>query len=124
MRMYPYGIKKTIVAFNESIAPVGLDVASMHKSNNKKIIVYILCLLAYAGTMFAASWHHHDDGKIFDNCQLCRFNDYNNTSQTLYTFIFVVPVTHEIVAAVSFTDIIPERILTPSARTHAPPCIS
>lgn len=124
MRMYPYGITKRIVAIHESIAPAGLEVASMHKSNNKKIIVYIVCLLAYVVTMFAASWHHHDDGKILDNCQLCRFNDYNNTSQTLYTYIFIVPLTYETITVISFTDIIPERILAPSARIHAPPCIS
>ncbi len=96
----------------------------MRKFNNKQKIVYILCFLVYAGTVFAASWHHHDEGRILDNCQLCRFNDYNNTSQTLYTYIFIVPVTYEIISVLSFQDIIPERILIPSARIHAPPRIS
>jgi hypothetical protein len=46
---------------------------SMSPMPKKQLTFFLLSLVA--GGILLASFHHHEDGKILDDCPICRFQD-------------------------------------------------
>jgi hypothetical protein len=92
-----------------------------YKSNKKLASIAILSLLI---VIFFSAFHYHTNGKIEENCPLCRFQLYNHISDKgacQYFHIDRAQIVHTLIT-ISETVIPTIDVLMPHY-SHAPPVI-
>jgi hypothetical protein len=92
--------------------------------NQQSIVPALISLffILYGG--FVSSYHHHENGRIKDECPICRFQHYGNNAVTVDYETTVEPLRF-IIKPIIIPDELPVKpVIFSNAYPHAPPLFS
>ncbi len=101
-------------------------VCHMNKTfnNHQSIIPALIALFVILVGGIISSYHHHEDGKIKDECPICRFQQYGNNAVTVDDTTTIEPL-HFVIEPIFIPDESPVKpVIFPNARPHSPPIFS
>lgn len=113
MLLIPFsGVKIYIMKFNNLF------------KNRRNIIPALIALLFILYGGIVTSYHHHENGRIKDECPICRLQQYGNNAVTV-EYITVIEPLQFVINHIFIPDQSPVKpFIFSNARPHAPPCYS
>ncbi len=95
---------------------------SLKKRLNRISASIALFLILFSGIII--SFHHHEDGKIKDECPICRLQQYENNAVSITAISESVPLQFYIKPVINPDESPVKPVIFSSAHSHAPPVFS
>lgn len=96
----------------------------LYFKNRKYIVPALIALFAILYGAAIMSYHHHEDGKIKDECPICKLQQYGNNALAVDYEIAVEPL-YSVIKPIFIPNEVPSiKIIFSNTYPHAPPYFS